>query len=442
MLQRFFTLLILFLPLFLFGQNITISGKVIDVEGDPVPYVTIAFTNSNLKPMKTDRSGLFSMTYKAGTEDSLKFTSIAFDPYIVTLSGRMEKKALKKGGKVSFEIIMPDRTTNIVTVRPTMPDTLIGLTVSVEDFEFLEDGSMILLTYEKNIRKGAILQLLDENKEELDKYYIQGEAVELVKDFRGNVHLMCEERIYLVGVRDLRFKVFLEDRDYYFKFVAPIIDTIGDNIYFSNYSEVYPAFDYYEFNRKDSIYNVILAVEDTFMMEFYRAEYKYVDVRTKLWAHQKQIETGIDKEIWVGATVFANSIYYNPVYAPLFKSGEDSLYVFDHYKNKMFKYRAGEGFVDSTRISYHLQSRRSGWEQPLIQDQGNGKIYALFEKSGYSYLSEIDKNSGHVKQSFKLYFKYVDRIQVIDDKVFYVYRPFESVQKKFIYQENLAASPE
>ena len=40
------------------------------------------------------------------------------------------------------------------------------------------------------------------------------------------------------------------------------------------------------------------------MMEFYRAEYKYVDVRTKLWAHQKQIETGIDKENGDGATVF------------------------------------------------------------------------------------------------------------------------------------------
>ena len=438
MLQRYFILLFLFsLPLLVNCQDITISGKVIDVEGDPVPFVTIKFTNSKIKPMKTDRSGKFSMTYKAGTEDSLKFTSIAFDPYVIPLTERFEKKTLKKGGKVVYEIVMPDRTTNIVVIRPTVPDTLIGLQVSVEDFEFLEDGKMILLTYEKTVKKGAILQLLDENKEELDKYFIQGEAVELKKDFRGNVHLICEERIYLVGVNETRFKVFLEDRDYYFKYVAPIIDTIGDNIYFSNYSELYPAFDYYEFNRADSTYNVILEVEDTFMMEFYRAEYKYVDVRTKLWAHQKQIETGIDKEIWVGATVFTNSIYYNPVYAPLFKSGEDSIYVFDHYKNKLFKYRPTEGFVDSTRISYHLQGRKSGWEQPLIQDQKNGKVYALFEKSGYSYLSEIDKNTGHVKKSFKLYFKYVDRIQIIDDQVYYIYRPYESVQKKFIYQENL-----
>lgn len=36
------------------------------------------------------------------------------------------------------------------------------------------------------------------------------------------------------------------------------------------------------------------------MMELYRSEFKYVDVRTKLWAMDKEHETGIDKEIWVG----------------------------------------------------------------------------------------------------------------------------------------------
>ena len=103
----------------------------------------------------------------------------------------------------------------------------------------------------------------------------------------------------------------------------------------------------------------------------------------------------------------------------------------------MFRYTPDEGFIDSTRISYHLQERKSGWEQPLIQDEENGKVYALFLKGGYSYLSEIDKVNGNVKKSFKLYFKYVDRIRIIDGNVFYVYRPYESVQKKFIYREKL-----
>jgi beta-galactosidase beta subunit len=61
----------------------------------------------------------------------------------------------------------------------------------------------------------------------------------------------------------------------------------------------------------------------------------------------------------------------------------------------------------------------------------------MFQKNGYTYLREIDRTTGVVKKSFKLHFKYVDRIQIIDGQVYYVYRPFESTQKKFIYRENI-----
>ena len=244
--------------------------------------------------------------------------------------------------------------------------------------------------------------------------------------------------MYLVEINSQEFDVYLESRDYYFRYVAPIIDTIGDNIYFSNYSELYPAFDYFEFNRKDSVYKKMLKVEDVFLMEFYRAEFKYVDVRTKIWAHQKQLETGIDKEIWVGATVFTQSLYYDPLYAPLFKVGADSILVFDHYSNQLFTYQPDRGMIDSVVINYHKEAKKSGWEQPLVQDEVNGKIYAMYTRSGYTYLHEINLEDGSIKKSFKLYYKYVDRIKIVNDQVYYVYRPFESIQKKYIYKERLA----
>ena len=437
MLKRFVTFIFVIFLCPVFGQNIKIKGRVLDVDGDPAYNISIAFDNSPKSVFKTKRNGEFEVEFTVGKQDSLHFRSVAFDSYTLELNKRLIKKAGKNNGVYEVDIIMPDKTIGIVYVTPDLPDTIVGKDYSVEDFEYTKDGQLVLLTYEKNLKKGAMLRMLDQNLDEVDKYYIPGNAIELSKDYRGHIHLLAEERVFYVKTMKEDMQVFLEDRDYYFKYVAPIIDTIADNIYFSNYSDVYPAFDYYEFNLKDSTYNVILEVEDTFMMEFYRAEFKYVDVRTKIWAHQKQIETGIDKEIWVGATVFTNSLYYNPVYAPLFKTGEDTIIVYDHYKNRMFRYTPESGFVDSTRISYHLQERKSGWEQPLLQDKVQGKVYAMFEKNGFTYLREISKTTGHVKKSFKLHFKYVDRIQIIDGQVYYVYRPFESVQKKFIYRENI-----
>jgi hypothetical protein len=103
----------------------------------------------------------------------------------------------------------------------------------------------------------------------------------------------------------------------------------------------------------------------------------------------------------------------------------------------MFIYRPEYGFTDSVRISYHKESRKSGWEQPLIQDKKSNKIYGVFERNGYTFLSQIDMKTGLIVKSFRLYYKYVEHIQVIDDIIYYVYRPFESVQKKYIYQEKL-----
>ena len=421
------------------AQQIVFYGAIKDVKGDPVQNVKVFCSANPDHFVRSDEKGKFSIECNPGSGDSLFFRSVRFDPYAELISRRMRRKAQKNGDSLYLEVVMPDKTLDIFTVRPTLPDTIVGTQeYSVADYDFMQDGRLILLTYEKNMRSGTVLRLMDENQQEIDHYYVLGDAVELKKDFRGNVHLLCEERVYLIRIVNNQIHTLLESRDYYFKYLAPILDSIGDCIYYSNYSDIYPAFDYFEFNREDSTYKTILQIEDTFMMEFYRAEFKYVDVRTKLWAHNKQLETGIDKEIWVGATVFTNSIYYQPVYAPLFKTGEDTIVVFDHYKNKMFRYTPFNGFVDSTRISYHLHARKSGWEQPLLGDKATGKVYAMFEKGGYTYLSEIDKEKGIVKESFKLYFKYVEQIQIVNGKVYYIYRPFESIQKKYIYAEDLS----
>jgi hypothetical protein len=116
------------------------------------------------------------------------------------------------------------------------------------------------------------------------------------------------------------------------KYIFPVVDTVQSKLFFSNFNPNYPAFDYLAFDQLDSTYSKIMEIKDDLMMELYRAEYKWVDVRTKLWAANKEIETGIDKEIWVGANYFTNTVYYKELYAPMFRRN-DSIYVFDYYKD-------------------------------------------------------------------------------------------------------------
>ena len=418
------------------AQQMVISGKLLDRENQPVSNARCFLHSNSGLYVRSDNTGRFYINYAAGTTDSLHIQHASFEDRVMFISKRTEKRAVND--TIYMTILMEDRILKTFDVFANTPDTLFGSQeYSVEDFEFDRHGNLVLLAYEKNLQSGSMLKLVGVDNEILDQFYIEEAAIELQTDFRNNIHLITEEKVYYVTIESQQFKIYLEDRDYYFRFVAPVIDTIDQHIYFSNYSEIYPAFDYFEFHRQDSVYKKMLEVEDVLMMELYRSEFKYVDVRTKLWAHQKQMETGIDKEIWVGATVFTNSPYYTPLYAPLFKIGSDSILVFDHYKNKLFTYRPAHGMIDSVDIFYHREAKKSGWEQPLIQDEKNGKVYAMFTRSGYTYLHEIDLETGAVRQSFKLYFKYVDRIKIVNGDVFYVYRPYESLQKKYIYREQL-----
>jgi len=307
--------------------------------------------------------------------------------------------------------------------------------ISVADFEIRNDGKLILLTYPKRLKKGSDL-LLTEGKTVLNSFHVPGVAEELVRDYRGNTHIVCEETVFGIQLNNGSLQVGQIEKPYFLKYIMPIVDTNHSKMYFSNFNSNYPAFDYFAYDLMDSTYRKIVNIQDDLMMEMFRAEYKWMDVRTQLWAKNKELETGIDAEIWVGANYFTKSIYYKELYAPLFHRN-DSLFVFDYYADKLFTFNKYGDKLDSVDIYHHYQPKSTGWKKSLIQDHVTGQIYARFEKDGISYLGLIDTKTGEIKERIKLEYKYVEKIAVHDNFVYYIYRPFESPQKKFLYKEQL-----
>lgn len=176
------------------------------------------------------------------------------------------------------------------------------------------------------------------------------------------------------------------------------------------------------------------------MMELYRAEYKYAPQKQKLWAFRQELRTGIDKEIWIGASNFTQSLYYEPLYAPLFINN-DTVLIFDHYSDYLIKLDLDFNKLDSIPINYHKSKQKKYWEQPLLKDKEEKKLYGLFLRDGYYYLRPINLNDGSTLISFKLRYKYVENVKVENGYVYYIYRPFESSQKKFLYREIIETEP-
>jgi hypothetical protein len=340
-----------------------------------------------------------------------------------------------------FQVYMqpkPEYTKGEVVINnPYKPQEIFASErISVADFELLDDGNMLLLVYERKLNKGAELLVVDMNQKVLFSRDVGADAMHLFRDFRGLIHLMYKSRLDYVYIEDEMFDLVPMDKEYYQRFVAPIIDTNQTKFYFTNYRETYPAAEFFVYDALDSTYAKISKVSDDIMMEMFETEYLWVDIRTKLWARQMEQSTGIPKEDIVGEVIFTQSIFYKPIYAPFFMRN-DSIYLFDFYKDYMRVYDREGNPLDSMVISMHKYEKKTGWCNRLIQDEVTGIIYAIFDKGGYTIIRAIDLNTGSLGTPIRLDLRYVEKLVLHDNAIYYTYRPFESNQKKHLYRQLL-----
>jgi hypothetical protein len=249
------------------------------------------------------------------------------------------------------------------------------------------------------------------------------------------IFLETTEKKLRVEIRDDKISVHPISANEFDKYIEPVIDSIGDFVYVTSYNPVFPAFEYYGINKADSTFHHLHYVVDEPLMEMFRSEYKYLDPRGKLEAFRYEVQHGVEKEV-VGAYMsgFAKSDYFEPLYAPFFV-WKDTVMIFDHYHDKLVKFNKFNELIDSVAISYHRDVRRSEWQKKITLDDNSGSIYGVFKRAGYFFLREIDTESGIPQECFKLTHRYADSIRVRNGWAYYVYRPFESAQKKFLYKE-------
>ena len=432
-------LFILFSPFISISQDSTIVEiKLIEKQyGDPIQNVEVNLIIDSLeKKYYSNRLGVIYFSTTAGIEFKLKCSHFKFDE--IEVKRKVPTRNLKDTISYMFEMEYTriQNQAEMVVAAPGVPVVYFNSgRLSVADFEILPNGEMLLLTYPKRLKKGNELLVWD-GKNIKRTFEVPDVAEELVRDYRGNPHVICENNVYGVHLKDKEIVLSNLEKDYFLKYLAPILDTNKTKMYFSNFNKDYPAFEYFTYDQVDSTYNKILQIKDDLMMELYRSEYKWVDVRAKLWAKNLELQTGVDAEIYIGANYFTQSPYYKELYAPLFHR-KDSLFVFDYYKDKLKIYNDLGEPLDSVPIYHHYNKRKTGWESELLQDDVTGEIYAIYDRAGYTYLGWIDTKTGDIKEQVKLEYRFVEKVAVSNNFIYYIYRPFESPQKKYLYKERL-----
>jgi hypothetical protein len=396
---------------------------------------TIKYADTVLEK-RTQTKGEFTVQLPKGVTINFNFSHFKYKE--LSVREKFTNRDIQDTIFLSYEMeyIRVQNFNEIVVAAPGVPVVYYGSPrLHVSDFEIMKNGDVLLLTYPKRLKKGSELLIWNGLKVK-GSFEVPGLAEELQHDYRGNSHVICSDNVYGVHVTEKEIALSSLDKAYFLKYLAPILDTNKTKMYFSNFNKDYPAFDYFAYDQMDSTYTKILEIQDDLMMELYRSEYKWVDVRTKLWAKNKELQTGVDAEVWVGANYFTQSVYYKELYAPMFHRN-DTLFVFDYYKDKLRTFNAKGEKIDSTSIYHHYDKKHTGWQNNLIQDRATGQIYATYDRAGYSYLGVIDTKTGEINEQIKLEYRYAQNIAIHNNFVYYIYRPFESTQKKYLYKEGL-----
>lgn len=425
-------------------QKLLITGKVTHAEdGTGFPDVMVVVkdqpgaSTTAQKITRTGNSGVYAL-YIDRLPVTLTFNFLSYETAVRKITADELSKI--SGDTLRIDVSMKRKITSIDTlvITPHSPaDTVIGnWRFFIEDYAIVAPERYVLLTWEKSL-KNANVMLAAETGGVLAKQEIPGEAVELFVDYESKVNILTKDAVYRVLVDSNQLRLQQLPLDQFRDRIMPCLDTLGGKIFFTNYHRDYPAFSYFTYDPKDSTVRKLRNIVDSDLLSLYNWEFDYLKPKERLYARKMELATGIDKRI-IAATMtgFTQTHYYTPLYAPAFVV-HDTICVFDHYANKLFRYDASAKLLDSVKIEYHHPKNWREWDRLVLCDEVSGEIYALHEKGGFKYLKHVNLKTGQVDGTYKISNQFVKHLHIYNGEVYYIFRPYDSTQKKFLYREKI-----
>ncbi|HRH69007.1 MAG TPA: carboxypeptidase-like regulatory domain-containing protein [Flavobacteriales bacterium] len=422
--------------------DVRLGGVVLDsLTRAPLEGVHVALRGQE-RSVLTGREGRFTINTSAGkaVELELTFTGYAITRRWVTIAELSDPKDLVLTMRQQAIELAP------AEVRRQAPQVVYQRTdLHVGDY-FANDEGLWILTYErpqlwhreaevgKQVLRDARLHLLDTNFVECCSVRLPGEVVRLHHDHGQRVVVEGMKEGWVAAFRKGEIVLQPIDLGTLEQAVLPWTDSIQGVLLGSTFSATYPAFDHIAYNAGTSETKAICGVEDKHLMDLFRSQYKYMSGRDKVIAMDLAIETGHDPEVIAGyMTEFYKDIYFDPPYAPLFVV-HDTLCVFDHYKERIRRFRPDLSVVDEVPITH--QNERA-WRTRLLQDPTDGTVYAQFAKNLHTWLRSVDPSTGKLGDDRSLTHPFPEDVQVHNGHVYYVYRPYGSLQRRTLYREAL-----
>ncbi|MBL4652911.1 MAG: carboxypeptidase-like regulatory domain-containing protein [Flavobacteriales bacterium] len=425
------TLVIIFHSFLSYGQNTIVAGYLTDAESsNPLGKGTILVENS-AKGTTANNSGFYKLKFKTSGKIILHFSFVGYESVSKTIDLSNKKDTIWLNVQLRNKTQLIDEFS---VVADKKPEKVHGTQqYSISDFEFY-GNDFVFLTYEKTLKKGSSIVWVDRNQNLKAKIEIPTLITELYCDYRGRIYAIGDNYVYQLTFMRNRLGLTRFPIEDFNAVLKPCVDSLDNQIAFSDYQWFFPKFNYYYFDQNTQKSKKIYQIEDKELYHLYRMQYYFMHPKDKLRARKLANEYGMEKQDVAALMVnFTNTMYFEPLYAPLFVVNDTAL-IFDHYSDQILKIDEYGEKVDSVAINYH-ENRDEKWKKLLIKDIMLDEIYSINMKDGHLSLDRINTNNGVIENNHKLHYKYVDNIHIKDGYAYYIYRPYESVQKKYLYRE-------
>lgn len=446
MLRQPFRCLLPLLALLLLGdaaaQGPTREVLVLDSAGRQ-PVAEVAISLNGTPQGATDADGKAMLRWEGGPA-TVRFAHVAYRP--------LELRLPAAGGEGPWTVLIAanDLLLGPVTVGRAAPETVFQRTDLHAADLLVNDAGLWVLAYAqprmvravgdagKKILRDVRLVLLDTLFHETASSPVPEDVFGLRQDLRNDVVVEGTRHAFGVGRSGKGIVLNPFGLEELRRSVLPWTDSIPGWVLGSNANATYPALDHMALDPLRDTTRVICSVVDTFMMDLFRSEYKYMKGADKVLAMNLAAELGVDKEVVAGhMTGFSRNIWFRPLYAPLFVVG-DTLLVFDHARGQLRKFTRSFQEAGTVPLAHTAKEEGRHWSGRLVQDRATGQVHALFQRNGTAWLRAVDPVRGTLGTAFRLTHPFPERVQVHAGKAYYIWRPHGSLQKRTLYREALS----
>ncbi|MEO8588504.1 MAG: hypothetical protein ABI432_03975 [Flavobacteriales bacterium] len=429
------------------GQEKLLTGMVVDsISGSALEGAEVRVLGSAISVI-TDVHGHFRIPWDHRAPISILATHLGFVPVDLLLPPGDVKLGETLLLRMAPAVIELDPF-NFVRPPPEVVFQRDDLHVGAY---FANDDGLWVLVYAKpqlwhsegnageQVLRGARLYLLDTLFNERFSCPLPSDARGLYHDHNQRAIVEGMTDAWVAEVRSMAdgeegIELGRIDRTTLHEAVLPWTDSIPSYLLGSNISPMYPAFDHIAYDPGTASSRLICSVEDTRLMDLFRSQYKYMSGHDKVVAMDLEQELGVDREVIAGyMTAFYNDPYFDVPYAPLFVVN-DTLCVFDHYRERIRRFAPDLTALDEITMTY--QKERT-WKTRLLQDAVDGRIYAQFARGVHTWLREVNPGTGGLGRVITLTYPFPEEVQVHDGHAYYVYRPYGSLQHRTLYREAL-----